>query len=828
MTSEQLLNLSAKQAQFLLKGVDFFISHPQEKKWRNLDKRAFFLLVQNLTQLDREKEENLSDYFLRLEAFLIKITTGQITAASLPPNLKELVAAFEAFHNQGDAEVPPPEKINYPTIEDWIKKLEADTRRENIEKTVAEIVSSQTKLSSEEKEVIAEKLTQSIEKIDPFSAKPENNIQKAIQEVSDRHPQFQFLKEEIIGEEIKLINARPPIERQQLDEGIAVVLKQTTTISKDNIPAVSQKISRAISRYTPQISAAERSDLSPIERGTITINTINAALPEISQILVNENSPLTGVESGVFLRQLEEKISVPLIDHAVDLRRQTVEITNPAGQSTIQQVITALKKDPSLPYHLIPDGAEVSIGQSIRNIILTRGINTASSQTVQILNNPVQAFSRLALNRIAPAAQETYQREFVKRHHALAEKFSNFYRAGQRNLQRLQRPSYRWITTGRFQLGLQRGFQSIKNLWQATPIGRRLTQNVKSKAFSFLKKSLGSLKIFGKESLGKLGQNVLGKLAKTGLGKGIKKALGFLGTKLAASKLGAVLGGLPGAAIGLAVDLGKNILGGFSRFLGRFSGGETKEERTIKTALGPIGKIVLDPLFIGVVGAPILLIILSLHTMQIEGSALVMERGGLGRKVSPQISMEPRPDYDVSEALAKIFRDCANEDEDNVNYYINQKNEAKILACAAGHPLAGQINNFPLVLFEIDYSIKRNKSLQCVGFVLAVEKARGKNLPQCGHAKDFADCHAINKASSQYQYSDDCLNVSAGTIAINSSGKYGHIGIVSHVSKVGLPQVRFVSAWGTNSHQGGVITIQPYILSADEFCHKFDTFIKSK
>ena len=118
MASKKLLNLSAKQAQFLLKGVDFFISHPQEKEWRHLDKSAFFLLVQNLAQFDREKEENLDDYFLRLESFLIKIATDQITAASLPPNLKELVTAFEEFQNQGSAELPPPEKISYPTIED--------------------------------------------------------------------------------------------------------------------------------------------------------------------------------------------------------------------------------------------------------------------------------------------------------------------------------------------------------------------------------------------------------------------------------------------------------------------------------------------------------------------------------------------------------------------------------------------------------------------------------------------------------------------------------------------------------------------------------------
>ena len=1045
MASKKLLNLSAKQAQFLLKGVDFFISHPQEKEWRHLDKSAFFLLVQNLAQFDREKEENLDDYFLRLESFLIKIATDQITAASLPPNLKELVTAFEEFQNQGSAELPPPEKISYPTIEDWIKKIENDARRENIKKAVTEIVSSQTELSSEEKTALSKKLSrpikkiaplpigskvdtqktgqksleetikrkvaivikkttavpkndipavsqrisqaishyapqlsptekdnllpterkaitirainaalpeisqiliskgrqlssieaksffsqlekeiseplvdhtveryhqrtktaspahqstvqritaalekdpslpsrfvpdkmkvsvgqsmkevvlthginpasnqvvqtlsksvaamavsqidlspknkktaieelsQSIEKIDPFSAKPEIDIQKAVQAVLNKHPQLQIIKEEA-----SLINAHPPIDRQQLDEKIAVVLKQTTTVSKKNTPAVSQRISQAISRYTPRLSPMEESNLSSIERGAITIHTINAALPEISQILTNENISLSNTETGVFLKRLEEETNTSLIDCSVKRYHRAARIINPAGQSTVQQVIATLKKDPSLPYHLVPTEAEASIGQSIRDIVLTRGINTASNQTIQTLNEPVRAFSNLILNRSATTGREVYQRIFIEKHPVLAEKFRNFYQTGQKSWQRYQRPFYRRMTTNRFQLGLQRGFQSIRNLWQATPIGQQLTQNIKSKAFSFLKNGLSSLKIFGEKGLSKLGQNALGKLAKTGLGKGIKKAVSFLSEKLAASKLGAVLGGLPGAAIGLVVDLGKTILGGFSRLLGRFSGGETEGEKTVKTALGPIGKIVLDPFFLAIVGTPILIIILNLHIMQTEGNALVMERGGPGRKVSPQVSMEPEINYDVSEKLAKIFRDCAC--QSNINCYINQNNKIKILACAAKHPLASQIDNFPRALTEISYSIMENKSLQCVGFVIAVEKARGKNLPQCGHAKDFTDCRAIEK-SSQYQYVNDCLHVSAGTIAVNSSGEWGHIGIVSHISQVGQPQVRFVSAWGTNGNQGGVITIQPYILSIDEFCQKFDTFIKSK
>ena len=348
--------------------------------------------------------------------------------------------------------------------------------------------------------------------------------------------------------------------------------------------------------------------------------------------------------------------------------------------------------------------------------------------------------------------------------------------------------------------------EKIGGWWKNTAIAKGIEKGAKSKAGLFLKKTLGSFNIF------KAGAK---KTLQEGAKKGVTKAIGWLAKKLAATKLGAALGSIApgvgnaiGAIVGFGIDVLKSGLNIFASTLQKITGGETEAEKTIKANLGPLGKIALSPITLIIIGTPILIIVLSLGLLQIEGSAFVVDDEEIlsGLPFAQLPSENPIPDGHFAEQLVGILQECP---ATKPNGYINKANFNQVAACLKTAGIS------ETVIGILENSVNRFASLQCVGFVQAVEAGLGRTLPGCGNAKDYANCSAINN-NPNYEYTN-CQDLEVGAIGVSTGGTYGHIGIITGIeaSEIGITRVRFASAWGTSTQSGGRVTVT--ILPCDSF-----------
>ncbi len=275
---------------------------------------------------------------------------------------------------------------------------------------------------------------------------------------------------------------------------------------------------------------------------------------------------------------------------------------------------------------------------------------------------------------------------------------------------------------------------------------------------------------------------------------------------MTATKLGATLGSIApgvgnavGALVGFSLDILKGGFKLFSDFLNKITGGETEAEKTIKANLGPLGKVALSPITLIIVGTPILIIFLTLSLFQVEDNAFIADEEAISGLPFSSLPSEPPNIYNhFAEELVKILQDCP---ATKPYGYINLSNFNRVAQCLTDKGINSQIINI------LRDSVNRFYSLQCVAFVRAIEYHQGRILPPCGDAKDYANCLLISE-SNFYEYST-CQDLKVGAIAVSASGTYGHVGIITAIepSDEGIVRVRFASAWGTSTENGGKVTV---------------------
>jgi len=228
-----------------------------------------------------------------------------------------------------------------------------------------------------------------------------------------------------------------------------------------------------------------------------------------------------------------------------------------------------------------------------------------------------------------------------------------------------------------------------------------------------------------------------------------------------------------------------------------------------------------SPLALILIAAICVPLLLTLQNSLTTRGAFIVPSVGGGEPIPTLPSLPPNPDNGLAEKVAAILRDCGF-DKDT---YINIDSLFKIENCFNNSSLSAGQKQALIAAFS--QSINTWKSLQCVGFVRAIEAAQGRTLPGCGEsAKDWANPNCYT-GQSHYQLLDhNCSQVNAGTIAVFTGGTDGHIGIITKriESEVGgETRFRFVSAIGNpGSLEGGKITIVEYP------CGSFDAFIQPK
>jgi len=807
MVNEEKLILSLESAQFLLEGVRFFHQNPKTPDWNNLKRETFLVLAQHLSQLPPEKEESLSDYLGRLEQYLNQIINQELIAPSLPPNLKELVAALEEFQKQQDADVKPPTKIKAPTIEEWIKSLQLQEKTQSVlGQTVA--------ASKETLKQIAPKVTKA---------------------VAANAPQ-------LTDEEISQLSS---LEKNKIIESVynAALPEIAMALVENNINLSGKQTADLINRLTLQTQDH--------------ILACCAVLPENRFPQPTEPYKTEGT-------------AVPLLTKILHPQQTIAALFNRQEQ----QIVQALKKNPTLPYEIAPQN-ETPLGEQIRNILIVNGINSQTVPLVQSLKQETQglifAVRGISSDILSQALKQgkisnrpgeeinqiafllNHQKDFEKKHPRLTQMFKRFHYnqeilTGVKNDQILPTPPYwlvkssnqqldqsrRWqflrqtnivfektglavhekvspykdVVHNRFAFYINRGWQTIANWWRKTGWGKKLSSRAQVGVKKFFENILSQFRL----------------LKKTGG----KKAFSWLTIKLAGTKLGAILGSIApgignaaGAVIGFVIDTSINLfrkgIGLFNNFLTGVTGGRTEAEQKLKIALGPFSFFIspLVLILIIAIGAPV---ILTFLTTTSTGGAFITPSAGGGVPIPTLPSLPPNPDNGLAEKVVSILRDCGFDKD----AHINITNLPDVTNCLNDSSLPSDQKQALITAFT--NSINTWTSLQCVGFVQAIEAAQGRSLPDCGgNAKDWGNQNCYT--GTNYTFLDnDCSRVVSGTIGVKTSGSYGHIGIITGVEeKVGERRFRFVSAWGNpEKASGGNINI----ISLP--CSYFNAFIKPK
>jgi len=828
MVNEEKLILSLESAQFLLEGVRFFYQNPKAPNWNNLKRETFLVLAQHLSQLPPEKEEDLIDYLGRLEQYLSQIINQELTPPSLPPNLKELVAAFDEFQKQQDANVKPPPKIKTPTIREWIESLQqtiVPDKLSNLQKKTQNILEQTVAVPKETSEQIAPKITKA---------------------VAANAPQ-------LTDEEISQLSSS---EKNKIIENVynAALPEIAATLIENNI----------------NLSGKQTADLT----NQLTLQTQDHILACCAVSLENRFPQPTEPHKT-------EGTAVPILTKILHPRETIAALFNRQEQ----QITQALKKNPTLPYEIAPQN-ETPLGEQIRNILIVNGINSQTVPLVQSLKQETQglifAVRGISSDVLSHALKQgkadnrpseeinqvafllDYQKDFEEKHPRLTQIFKRFhYRqevlTGVKNDQILPTPPYwlirspnqqldqsrRWqflrqinivfektglavhekvspykdVVHNRFAFYINRGWQTITNWWRKTGWGKKLSSRAQVGIKKFFENILSQFRFLGKTGVKKA--------AKEGIRRGTKKAFSWLTTKLASTKLGAILGSIApgignvtGAIIGFVVDNSINFLkkgiGLFNRFLTNITGGPTEAEQKTRAALGPFS-FLASPLVVILIIAISAPITLTFLTITGRGGSFISSSIE-GKPILDLPSLSPNPNNDLAEQVVAILEDCGF-DKDT---YINKDSISNVVVCLNASSLTEKQKS-SLILY-ISASVNSWTSLQCVGFVQAIEAAQGRILPNCGwNAKDWGnrDCYP----GTTYTFlGDDCSQVIPGTIAVKTGSGYGHIGIITGIEeKVGERRFRFVSAWGNpGSANGGNINI----ISLP--CSYFSAFINPK
>ncbi len=854
--SAEKLSLSKESAQSLLEGLKFFKENPQAKAWQGLEKNTFLLLARDIAQFYPDEEENLVEYLNRFESFLQRIINNEELAPSVPQNLKELVDAFEAFQKEKNAKVKAKE-VDVPTtkditLDDWIKTLQEKHASQRIEKEI-EKEAVFKKIPKEQQKSLKETLARNIAAVTPRSVIPSQEEQKSaaekIRNVLDQDKIELALKEtdsltKKISEQIKFLTIPPEEEKRQvspeeqtLTQAVAKTISEKTPIKNPNQEQkAAELITQALAQKTPKLTEKEKEALPDLEKISLTEAVINASLPEISQTLTDpditglsdQESAMSPQDSQDFLQTLTSQINQPLFELSVNLRKNLEKQKKSPNISPKQTqegaAFEELEKNPLLPYQLTPQENLTSIASQMRQVVNHYGINLKSAQIINYqheevagLNNAITGKTSFwwqnQINRFrAQGKSQNLINKTINSFNLQAKFETHFPQLGN-----LYQKAINWSGAkkwfGKITGPISSFFkEKVGGWWKNTAIAKTIAKGAKSKASLFLKKALGSFNIF------KAGAK---KTLQEGAKKGATKAVGWLAKKLATTKLGAALGSVApvvgtaaGAVVGFGLDVLKGGLNLFSNTLQKITGGETEAEKTIKANLGPLGKVALSPITLTVVGAPILIIFLALALFQFEGSAFIADEEALsGLPFSSLPSETPNSNNHFAEELVKILQDCPGTKPYG---YINIDNFNEVAQCLTDKGIDGQVINI------LEDSVNRFYSLQCVAFVRAIEHYQWRTLPPCGNAKDYANCSLISESDS-YEYTA-CQDLKVGAIAVSTGGTWGHVGIITQIetSEAGIVRVRFASAWGTSSTNGGRVTITTLP------CDSFDALIQPK
>jgi surface antigen len=584
---------------------------------------------------------------------------------------------------------------------------------------------------------------------------------------------------------------------------------------------ISQTVRSRISTLKEQDPAAlpEKTKISLLERA------VRDSVPEITKTVQTGTvtTSLGPEESQAFLQELTNQTKQPLLDLSVSLREELELVKTTSGYLKTRNnqegaVFDQFSQNPLLPYQLVPQEGQTPLGTQMRQVVNYHGIGPKSADIIGYQNEEMAGLTNSMTGKASPwwqnqinlfRARDESQTliDRATRSFNLQIKFEESFPQLRGFYQRAlswSRPQ-RWFSqitspiTGFFK-------EKIGGWWKNTAIAKGIEKGAKSKAGLFLKKTLGSFSVF------KAGAK---KTLQEGAKKGVTKTIGWLAKKLAATKLGAALGSIApgvgnaiGAIVGFGIDILKGSLNIFASTLQKITGGETEAEKTIKANLGPLGKIALSPITLIIIGTPILIFVLALGLFQIEGSALVVDDEEIlsGLPFAQLPSENPIPDGHFAEQLVGILQECP---ATKPNGYINKANFNQVATCLKTAGIS------ETVIGILENSVNRFASLQCVGFVQAVEASLGRTLPGCGNAKDYASCSAINN-NSNYEYTN-CQDLEVGAIGVSTGGTYGHVGIITGIetSETGITRVRFASAWGTSTQSGGRVTVT--ILPCDSF-----------
>ncbi len=832
------LILSKESAQFLLGGLQFFKENPQAKDWHNLNKDTFLLLARDVAQFYPDEEESLAEYLTRFESFLQRIINNEELAPSVPQNLEELVAAFEAFQQEKDA-AKKPKEVDIPTsqditLEDWIK----DLQRKHTAQRVEEEINKETALADlpkQKKEALVENIVTAIPQLVIPNQKEEKIAAEKIKNTFEKKTIKSALKEtkplaEQISEQVRFLTVPPAVKpppgelEQNLIRAVSRAIRDKTPIKDpDQIQKTAQAIAQGLAQKTPKLTNQEKDALTDIEKITLTEQVINASLPEITQTLTNPD--ITGLsdqeltinpqEAQELLQELTSQAKQPLLDLSVSLREELELAKTTSGylktrNSQEGTVFDQFSQNPLLPYQLVPQEDQTPLGTQMRQVVNYHGISPKSADIIGYQNEEVAGLT----NSMTGKTSFWWQNQ-INRFRAWGENQSLINQTT-KNFNLQANFETRFPQLGNFYQkainwpGSKKWFNQITSpisgWWKNTAIAKKLAQTAKSKASLFFKKTLSSFNIF---------KTGVKKTLQEGAKKGATKTIGWLAKKLTATKLGAALGSIApgvgnaiGAIVGFSVDIIKGGLNIFSNTLQKITGGETEAEKTIKANLGPLGKVALSPITLIVVGAPLLIIFLALGLFQIEGSAFIVDDEEIlsGLPFAQLPSENPIPDGHFAEQLVGILQECP---ATKPNGYINKANFGQVAACLKTAGIS------ETVIGILENSVNRFPSLQCVGFIQAVEAGLGRTLPGCGDAKDYANCTAID-SNPNYEYTN-CQDLEVGAIGVSTGGTYGHVGIITGIeaSETGITRVRFTSAWGTSTQNGGRVTIT--ILPCDSF-----------
>ena len=845
-THTKKLILSKESAQFILEGLRFFKENPQATDWHNLNKDTFLLLARDVAQFYPDEKEKLSEYFVRFESFLQRIINNEELAPSVPQNLEELVSAFEAFQQEKDATAKTKE-VDIPTsqditLEDWIKNLQEKHLRQRIEREV-EKEAVFPGLPEERAVTIKRSLVSNIAAVIPRTVVPspeeERLTKERVRHVLDQETIGSALKEKEplakrITERVRFLTvpptAKPPPnpEEQSLTQAVSRAIKDKTPIKDpDQIQKTAQVIAQGLAQKTPKLTAQEKNALTEVEKITLTEEVVNASLPEIVEAIIEPTNMigagLRPEEAQELLQELTNQAKQPLLDLSVSLREELELVKTTSGYLKTRNnqegaAFDQFSQNPLLPYQLVPQESQTPLGTQMRQVVNYHGIGPKSADIIGYQNEEMAGLTNSMTGKASPwwqnqinlfRARDESQTliDRATRSFNLQIKFEESFPQLRGFYQRAlswSRPQ-RWFSqitspiTGFFK-------EKIGGWWKNTAIAKGIEKGAKSKAGLFLKKTLGSFSVF------KAGAK---KTLQEGAKKGVTKTIGWLAKKLAATKLGAALGSIApgvgnaiGAIVGFGIDILKGSLNIFASTLQKITGGETEAEKTIKANLGPLGKIALSPITLIIIGTPILIFVLALGLFQIEGSALVVDDEEIlsGLPFAQLPSENPIPDGHFAEQLVGILQECP---ATKPNGYINKANFNQVATCLKTAGIS------ETVIGILENSVNRFASLQCVGFVQAVEASLGRTLPGCGNAKDYASCSAINN-NSNYEYTN-CQDLEVGAIGVSTGGTYGHVGIITGIetSETGITRVRFASAWGTSTQSGGRVTVT--ILPCDSF-----------